>query len=776
MSVSIWRTLGIDAASDRDTIRRAYARKLKITNPEDDPEGFKALRAAYEAALDSLRAAEWTAQWEETGGSDEAAPGDVPEIADPHHPATSSAPGRPAAEADARTRALTELQQRIDALARDLDGPWGSQDKRLKDAFEAVLDAPLMADISIHAEVEAVLAAMLANAIPRSDVLLLAAIDAFSWEGAAQARNGAPAVTAILDRIEEWRLISAIQERDHGLNDAWRALTRPPAAPWHMRLLALKPGLAGRVQLLLSHADHQAIGLSHSFSPRAVAWWEDFLSRPRLGLGVLAAVPLGLGFALLVAWALSGGPVALRLGVPILLALTGLAWPIIYPRLLPVRQRLLHEADYGRWRIVLRCWPAAAALLPFAAMALPATPWALLLALAASFLLILWPVLSAWEPVGDRTAVRWHWLALQFGLFALLAGPVLGTMPPVHLAIFCAVSCVLLAVRLAFIRSAAAFVGALTPHFREAVIMAVTIGAAVAAHAIGKTVHAQTPAYHGFLVIGAILLITAAAERADAQSPSVALYWFVRIAAGIALFVIIADSTPDRPAPAPESRSPAIDVRTLDERVAGRLGALEAGNPGIRSIRLRNPEIYGQLRAAIVELEAGRRSAAETASAIDKTIDDAYGRLLPDASNALLVEHFRLRQMRLQGIRAFAPELCVDESRPVDPTLLPASYRTRAQWLVYAVVSKSSYGSSQGGGKPIDMNRMSSIAAERLRITPQELGRRIAARGTDPKAACAAKIAVLNAIAAQPIEDIAGFVRGGLVEAQRAGRRASGGR
>ena len=63
--------LGIEETKDENAVKMAYRKLLKETNPEDDPEGFKRLRTAYETAAAFAAKPDDEAEPENGGGTEE---------------------------------------------------------------------------------------------------------------------------------------------------------------------------------------------------------------------------------------------------------------------------------------------------------------------------------------------------------------------------------------------------------------------------------------------------------------------------------------------------------------------------------------------------------------------------------------------------------------------------------------------------------------------------------------------------------------------------------
>lgn len=53
--MNFWSILEIDPTDDISTIKKAYAKKLKLHTPEDDPIGYQNLREAYDSALKNVK-------------------------------------------------------------------------------------------------------------------------------------------------------------------------------------------------------------------------------------------------------------------------------------------------------------------------------------------------------------------------------------------------------------------------------------------------------------------------------------------------------------------------------------------------------------------------------------------------------------------------------------------------------------------------------------------------------------------------------------------------
>ncbi|MBE1275449.1 DnaJ domain-containing protein [Enterovibrio baiacu] len=76
--MSMWETLGIEPTNDESAIKKAYRIKLRQHHPEDDPEGFKRVREAYEKVLAFLK----------EGGSVDDGEQDAADVNRPEHAGT----------------------------------------------------------------------------------------------------------------------------------------------------------------------------------------------------------------------------------------------------------------------------------------------------------------------------------------------------------------------------------------------------------------------------------------------------------------------------------------------------------------------------------------------------------------------------------------------------------------------------------------------------------------------------------------------------------------
>lgn len=207
--MNIWDVLEMEATSSARAIKRAYARQLAKHHPEDDPEGFQLVQAAYERALLIAR-----------GGKD--ASGDVSLALRASVEAGADAPEAaitaPAATAPAATAPA--------ATAPAVGEPAASEPKAVPSAADVTAPRPRIARLGgVFADVKAEAEAEAAAAAPAGDP------------------TGASAGTEP-DFIRE-KILSDIRHRENALRwiddldrdlnsngDALAALRRRPAAQY----------------------------------------------------------------------------------------------------------------------------------------------------------------------------------------------------------------------------------------------------------------------------------------------------------------------------------------------------------------------------------------------------------------------------------------------------------------------------------------------------------------------------------------------------------------
>lgn len=271
---SIWEILEIAPTRDAGAIRRAYAGRLKVTNPEDDADAFQALRQAYDQAMGLARqrprpapppAAADTPRTDLTPSSSTPEP-DAPA---PSPPQLFGAP----VDETAHAALCNALAERIWAQDGDPDGD------AMQAALEAVLSSPAMDSVAVYSRTEIWLSRALAESAPNSDPLIHRAITFFRWDD--DSRPGAIGAAA-LERRQDLLLLQVLRGRTHLRREAFEALSRKPRRTLTLKLL-FKLGFESRVYSLLGELRHGHPGLISSLNPAALEFWDQRSTRPRYG-------------------------------------------------------------------------------------------------------------------------------------------------------------------------------------------------------------------------------------------------------------------------------------------------------------------------------------------------------------------------------------------------------------------------------------------------------------------------------------------------------------
>ncbi len=290
--MTIWTTLGIAPTRDRTAVRRAYAERLKQTHPEDDPEGFQALRQAYEIALAQIaRAAAAEAQ----SAPPPPEPAPTSATVDEARIVEDPSPAEPPAPAVDPFALHWAACQALERLVGE-----GADEAALRAALAVVLASPVMENLTVRSNTEIGLARMILARAPRADSLIAPAADYFGWDRGPDRWDRAPEIGQVLARGQIAPILAKLRSKSSRYHKAAALLSRPPPEGAGAALSNILND--AEMRAFFAFARRQPPALMAEFNSAAVAFWSKRLGaakparapkpikRVRVALGVIFVI------------------------------------------------------------------------------------------------------------------------------------------------------------------------------------------------------------------------------------------------------------------------------------------------------------------------------------------------------------------------------------------------------------------------------------------------------------------------------------------------------
>lgn len=234
--------LGLDQDADARSIRRAYARELKLIDPEQDSAGFQALREAYDTALQWL---DWRAQQAPTSEPAAAA-------LDVGVPCTPVTVGKaPTAPPDAQSLSHAVFDEFHAAMAQLLSEHRIQHNAEWQRILQRSLDDERLIDLGARLYFEAQVAQLLASGWrPGHETLFAAASEVFRWQREGRRLQQLGHAGAVIDQaLRENSIYQQLPESERMIQHAALALLRTDGEPTAYQLRADMPYVERLAQL-----------------------------------------------------------------------------------------------------------------------------------------------------------------------------------------------------------------------------------------------------------------------------------------------------------------------------------------------------------------------------------------------------------------------------------------------------------------------------------------------------------------------------------------------